>query len=101
VYRSGRRNVHELPDCTRNPAPDRHAGSIADLPEFLGPPLAFRLGLVAVALEHQVGDAPDIDFRDHSAKFMKSELGPLMTLGNATAALYADPPPGVARVCGK
>jgi hypothetical protein len=32
---------------------------------------------------------------------MKSELGPLMTLGNATAALYADPPPGVARVCGK
>jgi len=60
--------VHELADCTRDPAPDRHAGSIPDLSEFIGPSRAFRLGLVAVALEHQVSDVPDVDLRYHDGK---------------------------------
>ena len=61
VHRSGRGHVHELSDCTRDPAPDRHAGSVAHLPEFVGSSRAFRLSLIAVALEHQVSDAPNVD----------------------------------------
>jgi hypothetical protein len=68
VYWSGRYHIHELPDCTHNPAPDRHAGGIAILPEFIGPPRAFHLGLIAIALQHQVSHAPNVDFRDHARK---------------------------------
>jgi hypothetical protein len=50
-----------LPDRTRNPAPDRNARSIPDLPEFIGPSRAFHFGQVAVTFQHRVGDAPDID----------------------------------------
>jgi hypothetical protein len=47
---------------------------------------AFRHGLVAVALEHQGGDAPNVDLGYQSARPMKSKPGPPMTLGNAAAA---------------
>ena len=60
-----------------NPAPDRHAGRIPDLPEFVSPSRAFYLGKVAVALEHQVSDAPDIDVRDHAKK---GTVGPLLAV---------------------
>jgi len=68
VYRPRRCHVHELPDYTRDPAPDSNSLGIPNLPEFVGPSLAFGLCLVAVVLEHQVSDAPDIDLRDHAVK---------------------------------
>jgi len=74
VYRSGRCYVHELLDCTRNPPPDRNAGRIPDLSEFVGPSRAFCLGQVAITLQHQVGDAPDVDLGDHAVKSYKSNL---------------------------
>jgi len=53
---------------------NRHAGSIAGLPEFVSPSRAFHLGQVAVALEHQVGDAPNIDLGDHAGQRYRSNL---------------------------
>ena len=57
-----------------NLVPDRYAGRIPDLPEFVSPSRAFYLGKVAVALEHQVGDAPDVDFRDHAGRLSGERL---------------------------
>jgi hypothetical protein len=74
VHRPGRCYVHELPDCTRDQTPNRHAGSIAHLPEFVSPSRAFRLGVVAIALGHQIGDAPDVDFRDHVPRLSGERL---------------------------
>jgi hypothetical protein len=74
VHRPGRCYVHELPDCTRDQTPNRHAGSIAHLPEFVSPSRAFRLGVVAIALGHQIGDAPDVDFRDHAGRLSSEPL---------------------------
>ena len=53
-----------LTSCLTAPndtAPNRHTGSIPGLPEFVSPSRAFHLGQVAVALEHQVGDAPNVN----------------------------------------
>jgi hypothetical protein len=47
--------------------PDSLAVVIAGLREFVDPSGTFRLGVVALMLEHQVGDAPDIDLRYHAA----------------------------------
>ena len=41
---------------------------------IVGPSRAFRLRLVAVALEHQVGDAPDVDLRDHPGRLPREGL---------------------------
>ena len=54
MHRSGRCHVHELPDCSHNPRPDRYPGGITILPELVGPSRAFHLSLIAAALEHQV-----------------------------------------------
>jgi hypothetical protein len=47
----------------------RHTAAvvIASLREFVDPSGAFRHGVVAVMLEHQVGDAPDVDLGYHAA----------------------------------
>jgi hypothetical protein len=74
VYRRRRCHVHELPDCTRDPAPDRHARLIPYLPKFARPSRAFYIRLVAVALQHQVSDTPDIDPRDHALESYRSNL---------------------------
>ena len=42
--------------------------------------------IVAIALEHELRRAPNVDLRDQSWKLMKSPPGPPMTLGNAAAA---------------
>jgi hypothetical protein len=42
------------------------AAAVAIRSKLRRPYRTLRLGLIAVALEHQVGDAPDVDFRDHT-----------------------------------
>ena len=36
--------------------------------EVVGPLGAFHRGLIAVTLEHQIGNAPDVYLRDHAVK---------------------------------
>ena len=66
VYRPDWCRDRELPDCVDDAQPSCHARKIAIRREFLGSFGAFRQGLVAVARDHQVGDAPDVDFRYHT-----------------------------------
>jgi hypothetical protein len=66
MHRSKRRRVHELPDCIGDPPPNRGTVVIARLRKFFRPYRAFYVRLIAVALQHQVGDAPDVDFRDRT-----------------------------------
>jgi len=61
VYRSGSSRVRERPEGSDNPHPDRHAGVVTIFSELVDPSWAFRLGVVAVVLEHQVGDPPNVD----------------------------------------
>ena len=70
VNRPRRRHVFYLPDRINNPPPDRLASPIARLSKLFRPYRAFYVRLVAVALEHQVGDAPDIDFGDHAGRLL-------------------------------
>jgi hypothetical protein len=70
VYGSGRCPVDELPHCIGDPPPDRFAGPIALFRKFFRPYSTFYIRLVAVALEHQIGDAPDIDFGDHAGRLL-------------------------------
>jgi hypothetical protein len=79
-------HVHELPDCIGDPPPDRSTGAVTILSKLRRPYRTFRLSLIAVVLEHQVGDAPNVDLRYQSARLMKSPPGLPMTLGNAAAA---------------
>ena len=74
MYRPRRNHVHKLPDCSRDPAPNRHAGRVPDLPEFIGPSCAFHLGQVAVTFQHQVGDAPNVDLWDHAGSLSGERL---------------------------
>jgi len=64
VHRSGRYLLRELYDGIGDPPPDRCAVGL----EFVGPRRAFFKGFLAVALEHQVGGAPDIDLGYHAGK---------------------------------
>ena len=72
VHRPGRCRVRELRDDIADAAPDRDTVVITGSGEFVGARDAFRLGLRAVALQHQVGGPPDVDFRYHAAKAMGS-----------------------------
>ena len=47
----------------------RHAGKIAISSEFLGSLSAFQLGRLAVTGDHEVGYAPDVDFRYHAVGY--------------------------------
>ena len=68
MHWSGRCHVRELPHRIGEPPPDRCAGTIAIQRKFLRAYRAFQLGLIAVTLQHQVGDAPDIEFGDYAGK---------------------------------
>jgi hypothetical protein len=65
VQWSRRCPVHELPDRISDAPPDRRAVVIALFSKLLGSLDAFHFRLIAIVLEHQIGDAPDVDFRDH------------------------------------
>jgi hypothetical protein len=68
VHWSGRYGVHELPNCIGDPPPDCRAAAVAIRSKLRRPYRTLRLSLIAVALEHQVGDTPDVDFRDHAQR---------------------------------
>jgi hypothetical protein len=63
----GKRCPCKLPGCIDDLVPDRHAVCITSRRELGGRYGAFNLGRVAVTLEHQVRDAPDVDLRYHAA----------------------------------
>ena len=65
MHRAGRRRVCKQSDGIRDPAPGCRAIVIAFGRELVGARGAFRVGAVAVALEHQGGGPPDVDFRYH------------------------------------
>jgi hypothetical protein len=60
--------VRKLPDSMRNPAPSRGATVISAGRGLVGAHGALLERLFAVTLEHQIGGAPDVDFRDHATK---------------------------------
>jgi hypothetical protein len=68
MHRPGGRRDRELTDDVDDPQPDRHAGKIAIRSEFLGSLSAFQLGRLAVTGDHEVGCAPDLDFRYHAGR---------------------------------
>ena len=69
--RPGRLHVSELPEGIDDPQPDRHAGVRYHPPRTRRPVIAFHLGVVAVTLEHQVGDAPNVDLGDDKRRLSK------------------------------
>jgi hypothetical protein len=69
-----------------DPAPGRRAVVIAGGCELVGAGGAFLQRSLAVALEHQVRGAPNVDLRYQSGRLIKSPPGPPMTLGNAANA---------------
>jgi hypothetical protein len=48
-----------------NSPPDSLASPISRLSKVFRPYCTFYVSLIAVAFQHEVGDAPDVDFRDH------------------------------------
>ena len=68
VQWSGRCGVHELPDRIGDPPPDRCASPVTILYSLRRPYRTLRLSLIAVALQHQVGQAPYLEFRDHTGR---------------------------------
>ena len=71
VYRPDRRRDGELPDCVNDAQPNGHTRKIVIRRELIGSFGAFCQSLVAVAREHQVGDAPDVNFRYHALKVIR------------------------------
>jgi len=68
VQWSRRCGIHELPDRINNPPPDRLTRPIARLSKLFRPYRTFYVGLIVVAFQHQVGDTPDVDLRDHAGR---------------------------------
>ena len=54
------------PDRINNPPADGLASPIARLSKLFRSYRTFYVSLIAVAFQHQVGDAPDVNFRDHA-----------------------------------
>src|SRR5262249_38759026 len=54
--------------------PDRLASLIARLCKLFRAYSTFYVSLIAVAFQHQVGDAPDVDLRDHTGKLSGARL---------------------------
>ena len=65
VERPGGRLVRELANGVGDPAPHGLAAVIVLRGELVAASSAFLKGLVAVALEHEVGGAPDVDLGYH------------------------------------
>ena len=68
VRRSGRCVVRELLDGGGNPAPGRRAVVITVGRELVSARRALLERLLTVALQHQIGGAPDIDLGYHAGK---------------------------------
>src|SRR5207237_10284641 len=79
VHRPGRRFVCELGDRIPDPAPDRYAVVIVGGCQLIGARFAFLERLLAIAREHRVGGAPDIDLGYHAAKLHPCGLQELNT----------------------
>src|SRR6516165_8125891 len=79
VHQSRGRPVRELLDRTGDKPPDSGAIVIALLRKLFRPYSTFYVSLVAVALEHQVSDAPDIDLGDHAGRLSAERLGTVNT----------------------
>jgi hypothetical protein len=65
VQRSGRRGVGELNDRGGDPAPGVGAIVIAGGRELVNAQVALLERFLTVALEHQSGSSPDVDFGYH------------------------------------
>jgi hypothetical protein len=58
----------KLSDRIGDAEPGRRTSAVTIAREFVGALGAFQHCLVAVASEHEVGDAPNVDFRDHAGR---------------------------------
>ena len=88
MHRPGRRRDRELTDDVDDPQPDRRAGKIAIRSEFLGSLSAFQLGRLAVTGDHEVGCAPDLDFRYYAGTLPVNSIdGYLSDLAHPDSAL--------------
>jgi hypothetical protein len=95
VHRPGRCRVRELGDSIGDATPNRDTVVIIGGGEFVGAREAFRLGLLAVALQHQVGGPPDVDFRYHAAKSVEerlegSRMPPILTAEDVVKRVAAE-----------
>jgi hypothetical protein len=72
VELAGRRRVGELDDRGRDPAPDCSGFMVAGGLELADSQSAFGLGLVAVALQHELRRPPDVDLGYHAGKAARS-----------------------------
>jgi hypothetical protein len=68
MYRTWRCRVRELIDRIDNPTPDRRAAGITSGRELVGPFSPFHQSCIAVAFEHQVRRAPNVDLGYHVTK---------------------------------
>jgi hypothetical protein len=84
MHRPRRCRVRELSDRAHNPAPDHRTVVIAGLCKLVGALRALQFGILAVALEHELGDAPYVDVRDHGGKLSG---GPISTVNPPVPAL--------------
>ena len=66
----------KLPDRINNPPPDRLSSPVARLSKLFRPYRTFYVSLIAVAVQHQAGDAPDVDLGDHALESYGSNLYP-------------------------
>jgi hypothetical protein len=60
--------VRKLTDCIGNSKPSCRPDAVTIRREFVRVLGAFQHRLVAVASKHEVGDAPNVDFRDHAER---------------------------------
>jgi len=70
VKQSGRCVIGNLPDRGGDSAPSRRAMVIVSRSELVGADGTFLERLLAVALHHEVGGMPDIDFRNHAGEMV-------------------------------
>jgi hypothetical protein len=79
VDRTRRCLVRQLPDGVANPVPGRRAVGIAVGRRLVGARGVFLKRLLAVALDHQAGGAPDIDLGHHARKPHAYDVSTLIT----------------------
>jgi hypothetical protein len=72
VHRSRKRRVRELPDGVDDPEADRYPDGVTSCRELVGSSGTLHLGRGAVAFEHQVRDAPNIDLGYHATKRLEA-----------------------------
>ena len=68
MHRPGRCRNRELPDCVED------AGKVTAGRKFLGSSGTFRLSRVAVARDHEVGDAPDVRLGNPADRLLREAL---------------------------